>query len=112
MNSHLRPYNQIFIVQTEPNDFVTAKQLDFKASAMEDEAKLPTIKFEHAKHGFAKDCWIIKKKDNEEEPQCIITVCKSSVDDYINVDCLVTIEKPRTVGQAWVTQLNRTKIKA
>ena len=30
MNSHIRPKTQIFIVQTESNDSVTAKQLEFE----------------------------------------------------------------------------------
>ena len=37
MNSHIRPYNQIFIVQTEGNDTVTAKQLEFEPDGGEED---------------------------------------------------------------------------
>jgi len=58
MNSHIREYNQVFIVQTEPNDTVTAKQLKFNPDEDED-GTLPTITFSKPMRGYAKDCWLV-----------------------------------------------------
>ena len=101
MNSHIRPYNQVFIVQTEPNDTVTAKQLKFAPEEDED-GSLPTIQFTKPARGYAKDCWLVMKEDEDETP-FIMTICKSSTDEYLNADCLITIKKPEEPGQAWQT---------
>ena len=60
MNSHIRPRTQIFIVQTESNNTVTAKQLEFDKDEAEAAGarQMPVISFTRPQRGFAKDCWI------------------------------------------------------
>lgn len=90
MNSHIRPKSQIFIVQTESNDSVTAKQLEFEDDEKdkEDKIKLPLIPFTRPMRGFAKDCWMQQTKQQKEENEySIFTICKSSTDEYINSGC-------------------------
>ena len=41
-----------------------------------------------------------------------MTICKSSTDEYLNADCLITLKKPEEPGMPWSTKLNSTKIKA
>ena len=65
MNSHIRQFNQIFIVQTEPNDSVTARQLNFdpEDTSGEEGGKIPPVVFTKPQRGYAKDCWILKDED-------------------------------------------------
>lgn len=88
MNSHIRPRTQIFIVQTESNDTVTAKQLEFDKDERDEEVKMPIISFTRPQRGYAKDCWVqFDKNKNENEEFDIFTICKSSTDEYINSSC-------------------------
>jgi len=97
MNSHLRPYNQVYIVSTEPSGVATAKALDFKPPSEEkDEEDLGlTIEFTRPMRGFAKDCWFVKSGDDGNGgPPMVMTICKSSTDEYLNADCLVPLDEP------------------
>jgi hypothetical protein len=99
MNSHIRPKNQIFIVQTESNDTVTAKQLEFEPQSGE-KVKMPPIPFTRPQRGYAKDCWVaaVKGKEADEEFN-VFTLCKSSTDEYLNAGC-ATAERKSAEGQA------------
>ncbi len=83
MNSHIRDEEMIFICQTESSGAVTAKQLSFDTEV--DERKLPAISFTKPARGFVKDCWLIKSEDEDRE--IVMTICRSSTDEYINADC-------------------------
>jgi hypothetical protein len=91
MNSHLRPFAQIFICQTEANDMVTAKRLNFdpNGDSGEDNLALPPITFTGAQRGFAKDCWCVEREEEGSIPY-IMTICKSSTDEFLNADCAVS----------------------
>ena len=89
MNSHIRPYNQVFIVQTDSNDAVTAKALDFGGEEAEEEAKPKFIvPFTRPLRGFAKDCWIYRETP-EDEDFVVFNICKSASDEYLNSDCII-----------------------
>jgi hypothetical protein len=101
MNSHIRNFAQIFIVQTEPNGATSARQLNFDpegSSGYEEDRPVgfPPIVFTNAKRGYAKDCWLIKieGEDGSDENEqygmkfYVQTICKSSTDEYLNADCL------------------------
>lgn len=99
MNSHIRNYNQIFIVQTESNGAANAKQLNFDLEDnIEEDSPIgfPPIVFTNPKQGYAKDCWLIKidGEDGFDEVEksgmqfYVQTICKSSTDEYLNADCL------------------------
>ena len=87
-----------------------------------------TITFTKPERGFAKDCWIVESpadaesehsgeeeaekenKDKEDPGTTVMTICKSSTDEYLNGDC-VTL-KPDENYKIVPIQTRSTKIKA
>jgi hypothetical protein len=68
MNSSVRKFSQIFIVQTEPSGAATAKQLDFKLEKdgyEEENPNVPPIVFTSPQRGYSKDCWLIDIGEGE-----------------------------------------------
>ena len=109
MNSHIRPRTQIFIVQTESNDTVTAKQLEFDKDERDEEVKMPIISFTRPQRGYAKDCWLQFHKDKDETEEFdIFTICKSATDEYINSSC----NKAEKHEQAYKIEVQTAQIKA
>lgn len=108
MNSHIRDEEMIFICQTESNGAVTAKQLSFDTEV--DEKKLPAISFTKPARGFVKDCWLIKSDDEERE--IVMTICRSSTDEYINADCQMFIGTEVEDVFTWKSTQNSSKIRA
>ena len=114
MNSHLRPFNQIFICQTEANDQVTAKQLNFdpNGESGEDSLALPPITFTGAQRGFPKDCWCVDQEDKTEDSiPFIMTICKSSTDEYLNADCVVSERLEKEGSNPFKIHMYSAKIK-
>ena len=91
MNSHIRVFNQIFIVQTDSSGAVTAKQLEFDPEEKEDEKlKFPTITFTRPERGYAKDCWVVTDHPEDLKQKFVVfTLCKSSTDEGLNSDCII-----------------------
>jgi len=115
MNSHVRKFNQIFIVQTEPNGAASAKQLNFNPGEEDedDNPNFPPIVFTNPQRGYAKDCWLIELEDKDEGGmKAVQTICKSSTDEYLNADCLVPTGVTEVEGKAVKTLQFSTKIKA
>ena len=94
MNSHIRKFTQIFIVQTEANGAATAKQCEFDPKGESGETGnsldgFPQIVFTNPTRGYAKDCWMVKIENvGGDERFYVKTVCKSSTDEYLNADCM------------------------
>jgi len=124
MNSHVRPLNQIFICQTESNGAVSAKQVTVVNEEDADDAlgpKLPPISFTRPERGYAKDCWLVKEDaDNEDEVPLVMTICKSSTDEYLNADCMISEKVLKNEQDSdddddaaqFKCKLNSTKIRA
>lgn len=90
MNSHIRQYSQIFIVETLPNGDATAKQLSFKdEDGVQDEAKhlFPPVEFNNPEKGTVKDCWLTAVEGHQMEG--VISICKSSTDEYLNANSVI-----------------------
>ena len=80
--------------------------------------KLPPVTFTKPERGYAKDCWVVKQNpEDEEEVGVIMTICKSSTDEYLNGDCLIPkrVKKTDEDGEEiefFKVSTNSTKIKA
>ena len=123
MNAHVRPFNQIFIVQTDSNNHVSAKQIEFDPTGESGEVavKVPPVPFTRAERGYAKDCWMIPKNPDEPEEEqtefYIFNICKSSSDEYLNSDCVIPtlVEKKDDDGDlpaSFKIEVNTSQIKA
>lgn len=111
MNSHIRDKDQIFILQTETNNMVSAKQLEFEEYATE--LKKPVIQFTRPERGFPKDCWIqnVKGKDLDEE-YLVYTICKSSTDEYLNSGCVRAKLVKTELSEIYKTTVENAVLKA
>lgn len=95
-------------MQTEPNGQATAKQLNFDPSEEEENAKFPKITFTQPMRGFPKDCWLVEV--GGDECMAVMTICKSSTDEYLNADCVVP--EPDSEDKKVKFQVFTAKIKA
>jgi hypothetical protein len=64
--------------------------------------------------GYAKDCWLVNAGEDEDESESVVmTICKSSTDEYLNGDCtLVHREGDEDAGYTFKTDKRSSKIKA
>lgn len=108
MNSHIRDKTMIFVCQTESNGSATAKQLSFDAEDAVD--KMPPINFTKPARGYVKDCWLME--DEEFELPFVMTICRSSTDEYINADCLMSSIVVKDEIMSFKCVQNSTKVKA
>lgn len=68
--------------------------------------------FNKAESGYAKDCWIVEESDGAEEA-LVMTICKSSTDEYLNGDCtIVNRTKKDDETYEFKTVYRTSKIKA
>ena len=70
--------------------------------------------FNKAESGFAKDCWIVEEEEDAEEA-LVMTICKSSTDEYLNGDCTFvtrTKKEEEGTGYDFKTVYRTSKIKA
>lgn len=115
MNSHVRNLGQIFICETSPNNDVSAKQVQI---SLEEKIERPAVNFTKAERGFAKDCWTVVEEGDDDfdpsKPTVIMTLCKSSTDEYLNADCVTAIreETEEDMPVKFKTTCNSSKIKA
>ena len=93
---------------------MTAKQLNFdpNGESGEDNIGLPPISFTGAQRGFGKDCWCVEREENMDAIPFIMTLCKSSTDEYLNADCAVSEKiEDKEGANAFKTVLYSAKIK-
>ena len=97
MNSHIRKFWRIFLIQTESNGAVTAKQLDFDPLGTSGEEKandVPPINFTAPRKGSVKDCWVLGGKDSDEKWRKVMTISMSTAGNFIASDCIIPLNDP------------------
>jgi len=71
---------------------------------------MPPINFTKPARGYVKDCWLME--DEEFELPFVMTICRSSTDEYINADCLMSSIVVKDEIMSFKCVQNSTKVKA
>lgn len=71
---------------------------------------MPPIHFTKPARGYVKDCWLMEVEDFDLP--FVMTICRSSTDEYINADCLMSTVVVKDETYSFKSTQNSTKVRA